>query len=197
MPHPGGVAAKAEPEPTVRPGSQWADSIRGMADRPFLTSAKFHEQQKRAVREGAHPDIVEFEKRMIKRMAGLGVPMFGHCVIRSVEQQEREFAEGDSKVRFGPHNVGCAIDLVHSVKAWSLTRLQWEVVGHVGNEVIAQAGLSIVSLAWGGDWKFYDPAHWEIDGWRSVQTRYPWPYATNTQQLAYLRKAEKAAARSA
>lgn len=160
-----------------------ADALRGMVDRPFLKSQKYQDQQWRAVREGAHPDILEFEKRMVRRMAKLGVPMFGHCVVRSLEQQAIEFAQGDSKVKFGAHNVGCAIDLVHGTKAWKLTDQQWDLVGHCGKEIITQGGLALVNFRWGGpdgpgdkfDW---DPAHWEIADWKSVQAEYPWPEAT-------------------
>lgn len=168
-------AGAAEPPPTTPDNLHGA--LRGMQDARFLKSQKHQEQHWRAVREGAHPDILEFEKRMRRRLAKLGVPVFAHCVVRSIEQQAIEFAQGDSKVKFGPHNVGCAIDLIHATRGWKLTRPQWQLIGHVGQEIVTQAGLDIVSLAWGGDWKFYDPAHWEITDWQSVQASYPWPPA--------------------
>lgn len=168
------------PAPIVATNLQAA--LRGMQDHAFLKTQKHQEQHWRAKREGAHPDILEFEKRMRRRMAKLGVPVFAHCVVRSLEQQAIEFAQGDSKVRFGAHNVGCAIDLVHGTKAWGLTDRQWDLVGHVGKEVISQAGLALVNFRWGGpdgpgdkfDW---DPAHWEIDGWKMLQDKFPWPEA--------------------
>ncbi|SEQ49391.1 D-alanyl-D-alanine carboxypeptidase [Devosia sp. YR412] len=148
-----------------------------MADKPFLASSRYQEQQWRANRTGAHPDILEFEKRFIRRMAKLDVPMFASEVIRSSQRQEDLYALGHSKARAGqsPHGYGCAVDLVHSVHGWNLDRKAWEVIGHVGQEIVTQAGLAIVSLAWGGDWKFYDPAHWEIADWRMVKDDYPWP----------------------
>lgn len=157
--------------------STFGDALRGMADRPFLKSQKWQDQQWRAVREGAHPDILEFERVMIKRMAKLGVPMFAHCVVRSLEQQAAEFAEGNSRAKPGnsPHNYGCAVDLVHSTKAWGLSEKEWLLIGHVGKELITQKGLAITSLAWGGDWKFYDPAHWELADWRVQKEGFPWP----------------------
>lgn len=148
-----------------------------MANKPFLASRKYQEQQFRANRTGVHPDILEFEKRFIRRMAKLDVPMFASEVMRDAERQNDLYALGNSKAKGGqsPHQYGCAIDLVHSVHGWNLDRKAWELIGHVGQEIVQMAGLQIVSLAWGGDWQFYDPAHWQIDGWKQVKDRYPWP----------------------
>ena len=72
-----------------------------------------------------------------------------------------------------PHNKGCAVDIVHSVKGWGLTDRQWLVVGHVGKEVAAAKGFK---LEWGGDWRNkpsdiigWDPAHWQVTDWRDVR----------------------------
>lgn len=147
-----------------------------MANKPFLASRKYQEQQSRADRQGVHPDILEFEKRMVRRMGKLDVPIFASEVMRTAERQNDLYALGNSKAKGGqsPHQYGCAIDLVHSVHGWNLDRKAWELIGHVGQEIIAQAGLAIVSFAWGGDWKFYDPAHWQVEDWKMVKDNYPW-----------------------
>lgn len=160
----------------------FADAVRLMTNRPVLQDKhRMHNLSLRANRAGAHPDILEFEKRMLRRMGkDLGIPMFAHCVVRSMRQQQIEFDEGDSKAQAGqsPHNYGCAIDLIHATRAWKLSEKEWLVIGHIGKEIVKQAGLAIVSLAWGGDWKFYDPAHWEIADWETVKGQYPWPKST-------------------
>lgn len=140
-----------------------------MIDRSFLASERYKGQQTRAIRAGAHPDLLEFERVLVKRMAKLGIPMFAHCVMRDGEEQNLLFVTGRSKARAGqsPHQYGLAVDVVHGVKAWDLTRKQWDIVGHVGKEVAAQLG---VKVEWGGDWKFYDPAHWELADWRDIGT---------------------------
>ena len=162
--------APQPPPPTYR------QALAGLVDRPFLASQNWQEQQWRADREGAHPDILEFERVLIRRMAKLGVPMFASEVLRSPERQEDLFALGHSRARAGQsaHPYGCAVDIVHSVKGWKIDRKQWDLVGHVGREVIKQKGLALVSLAWGGDWSFYDPAHWEVKDWKMVRGNYPW-----------------------
>lgn len=156
-------------------------ALREMANKPFLATQKWQEQQWRANRVGAHPDILEFEKVFIKRMGKLGVPMFTHCMVRSFVQQQKEFDEGDSKARPGQsaHNFGMAVDIVHSVRAWQLSDLEWKLVGHVGHELVRQKGLALVNMTWGGpdgvtDRFRWDPAHWEIADWRTHMEDYPW-----------------------
>ena len=86
------------------------------------------------------------------------------------------FAAGTTKARAweSPHNYGLAVDIIHGTKAWDLTRKQWEIVGHMGKEVAAQLGVKVV---WGGDWKFYDPAHWELANWRDIGSTWKEPLA--------------------
>ena len=139
-----------------------------MRDRAFLTSQRYRDQQSRAAREGAHPDILEFEKRFIARLRKQhNVPMFAHCVWRDESEQARLYVQGYSKARFGEsaHNYGMAADLIHSTMAWNLDPKSWGVLGHIGKEISVQSGIAIT---WGGDWKFFDPAHWELEDWQTL-----------------------------
>lgn len=136
----------------------------------------------RAVREGAHPDILEFERTLVRDAKAVGVPLYAHCVVRSLEQQALEYAQGDSKVKYGAHNCGCAVDLIHGTRGWNMSPDSWRMIGHMGREIIKAKGLGLVSLAWGGDWGFYDPAHWEVADWRKVKDEYPWPKMTAAEQ---------------
>lgn len=140
----------------------------------------FSNQQLRAIRDGAHPQIVEFEEALVKKMAAHGVPMWAHAVVRTKKQQEAAFAGGFSKARFGksPHNFGCAVDLVHGLLAWGLDPKAWNIIGHIGKELALSKQIAIV---WGGDWKRkptdpvgWDPAHWELRDWKTLRTEYPW-----------------------
>ncbi|MDN2583396.1 M15 family metallopeptidase [Aquibium sp. ELW1220] len=142
-----------------------------MVDRPFCFSEKYGEQQGRADRLGAQPEILDFERALIKRAFKLGIPLFAHCVNRGSAEQNRLYRLRRSKARAGesPHNFGAAVDIVHGIKAWALTRRQWQIIGHLGKEIATQRGLAVV---WGGDWEFYDPAHWELANWREIRARY-------------------------
>ncbi len=173
-------AAGNLPEPdNNRPGevvpglgdSAYASDLRGMSNRSFCFTERYGDQQRRADRSGADPRILEFESKLIGRAFKLGVPLFAHCVVRGSQDQNQLFREGRSKARAGesPHNFGAAVDIVHSLKAWDLTRKQWEIIGHLGNEAAASIG---VKVTWGGTWKFWDPAHWELADWRSIRAAY-------------------------
>lgn len=149
-------------------------ALRRLVDRPFVLSQKQQENAWRAVRTGAYPKVLEFERMLVARLAKMGVPAFTHCVVRSSKAQADAFALGHSKARPGssPHNFGLAVDVVHSTKGWAMSKLEWQVFGHVGEQLAVQLG---IKMEWGGRWKFYDPAHWELIGWRDLKARYPFP----------------------
>lgn len=153
------------PEPATSLPSNLTALIEGLRAPQFLKGEKYQEQQWRAVRNGGHPDIIEFEKRLVVRLAKLGIPAFAHNMVRDAAHQNALYVQGVSKSKAGqsPHNYGMAVDVIHSLKAWDMTHDEWNIFGHVGREVAVQQG---VKLTWGGDWRFYDPAHWELAGWR-------------------------------
>lgn len=161
-------------EPDPRKPLDMRDALELIRDPEFCKSNKFAEQQHRAERRGAHPDIIEFDRVMVRNCREFGIPVFSHCIVRSLEQQRREYEQGDSKVLFGAHNVGMATDIIHGTRGWNLDRDSWKLIGHLGQDIIRAKGLCLVSLAWGGNWNFYDPAHWEVAGWRDFQKGYPW-----------------------
>lgn len=161
------------PEPDLgQPGDLLADlpgsiaaGLSGMVDREWLQSQNYQEQLRRADRSGASLVILDFERLLVRRMAALGVPMFAHELRRSAERQDELKAAGFSKLSDGPHEHGCAVDIIHARKGWKLSRQQWAIVGHVGQELAKQRGLKVT---WGGLWTDpYDPAHWQVTGWRS------------------------------
>lgn len=152
------------------------EALRGLVDRQFLKSQRYQQQQMRAVTAGAHPKILLFNAKMIRKCAGLGVPMFAHTIVRTAAHQLIEFTEGNSKDSpadgVWPHRKH-ASDIIHGTKAWALTEKQWLLIGHVGKEVAKDNGIRI---KWGGDFKplskaglGWDPAHWELDGWKLLE----------------------------
>lgn len=146
--------------------------LKAIRNLDFLKSPKYGDQQSRANRKGAHVDILDFERALVRRLRKLGVPVFAHCVIRTSAEQDALFVQGNSKARGGqsPHNYGFAVDIVHSVSAWEIPAHAWAMIGHVGKEVAASLG---VKVQWGGDWSFYDPAHWELADWRKLRDSPP------------------------
>lgn len=147
--------------------TDFPSALRGMTSKVFCGSEKFREQQWRANRVGAHPDILDFERLFIRRMRKHDVPMFAHCVMRTEAEQLIVVQQGRSLADAGksPHQHGFAVDIVHGLRAWDLERHQWVLLGHIGKEVANAAGIDV---EWGGDWDFYDPAHWELRDWRKL-----------------------------
>ncbi|MHA6692268.1 M15 family metallopeptidase domain-containing protein [Devosia sp. A449] len=171
LPEPPPPPIFAEP---AGPSKGLPDALAGLVNRPFLATETWREQQRRAVREGAHPKVLKFEAAFIRRMKRVGIPMWAHCVIRSEYEQAEMVRNGVSKDSpddgLWPHR-GCAVDLIHSVKGWQMNDDEWKLIGHLGKEISAQMGLS---MQWGGDWSFYDPAHWEVKNWKTIAGEYPW-----------------------
>lgn len=149
------------PEP-----ERYKDALDGIRDLGFLGSEKYQEQQYRADRCGVHPSLLAFETAFVKRLKALGVPVFCHGAKRSYAEQAALYAKGRSKIpKYGAHTVGGAVDIIHSTKAWEIPKKAWDVFGHIGKEIAVQQS---VDLVWGGDWNFYDPAHWELRNWRDL-----------------------------
>lgn len=153
----------------------FADAVKSLRDPAYAASQNWQRQQWRAVRLGAHRDIKEFERRFIKRCYKLGIPLFAHNMVRTREDQDKLFADGVSKAKGGQsaHNYGMAVDIVHGVRAWNLQPKEWQVLGHIGTELAKSMGVEVV---WGGSWTtFYDPAHWELTGWKRFMDQFPFP----------------------
>lgn len=87
--------------------------------------------------------------------------------MRTADEQAMLYVKGRTKVKppMAAHVQGCAVDLIHGVKAWQLTREEWNLWGHIGVEVARKLHIKI---EWGGSWKFYDPAHFELANWRAI-----------------------------
>lgn len=154
------------------PATRYPRALQAMRNPAFLKSPKYQQQQTRAVREGAHPHIVEFADKLVKRFASMGIPMFPHCIVRTYDEQADAFVRGVTKDSpmdgLWPHRA-FAVDIIHSVWGWIEPPEHpevWDIVGHVGKEVALSMGIKIV---WGGDWnRFPDPVHFELENWREI-----------------------------
>lgn len=113
----------------------------------------------------ADPRIAKFARAFVKAMHQHGYPCMCTETYRSPERQNQLYAAGRTQAKAGQsaHNVGKACDIVHGLKAWDMTARQWGLFGIVGKEIARRQNLKV---EWGGDWKFYDPAHWQIASWK-------------------------------
>lgn len=136
-----------------------------LAQPDFVKGLRYRDQLIRADRDGADPRIVKFAIGLCDEAYRYNIPMFPHMFVRSEAEQERLFKAGMTKARAGesPHQHGFAVDVVHGTQAWDLEPYEWNLIGSMGKEVARRQNLKVM---WGGDWSFYDPAHWELENWR-------------------------------
>jgi hypothetical protein len=115
--------------------------------------------------DGVDPVFWEFLIAFQRELHRRNLPFIVQEVVRDRERQNALQKAGVSKARWGqsPHNFGMGADLIHYAKGWNITPKQWAVVGLVGKEVARKRQISV---SWGGDWSFYDPAHWELSDWK-------------------------------
>lgn len=106
-----------------------------------------------------------FAARFIEAMRRRDIPLYAHGAFRTAKEQQDMLARGVSNAQWprAPHCQGKAVDIVHGRYHWELQPDEWQFLGKVGKEIAAKMGVPIV---WGGDWDFYDPAHWELADWK-------------------------------
>lgn len=125
--------------------------------------------------KAAHPQL----QKLARAVAAKGVPFRVICAFRGKRDQERAFATGMSKVRWGQsaHNFfpSVAIDVA---PGWD-GPLRWsDLKGFdaVGRAFVATARELDIPIRWGADWdrdgqstdeSFVDRPHIELHPWRS------------------------------
>lgn len=142
-------------------------ALDGLQSPSFLSHIRYREQQLRANRPPWYLDtpMHQFEVRFRLLAERYKVPVFAHTVLRTPEEQQKAYDAGFSRAKpwESPHQWGLAVDIIHSLKAWDLTPQQWDILGAWGMQVAQDLKIDVV---WGGNWDFYDPAHWEIADWK-------------------------------
>jgi hypothetical protein len=154
---------------TVRLPPDFKGAVARLTDWNSVKDARHQRRRASVDVAGAHPLIVDFYVAFQRELERRGMAFYAHEFYRSDERQNELYAKGVTKARGaeGPHNYGCAVDVVHSMRFWDLTPKEWDVIGAIGKEVARKRH---VKLTWGGDFRsIYDPAHWELTHWREVK----------------------------
>lgn len=163
-PAPRGLSIEGPPVVLRLPATHQA-AAQSLVNRERANSIALSNRSLATSTEGADDDILRFSVAFLRDLRKRGLPFIPHIYFRDEETQNRLRKQGVSKAKWGqsPHNFGMAVDIVHFGKYWNLTPLQWAVIGLIGKEVARRLNLKVT---WGGDWKFYDPAHWELSDWK-------------------------------
>jgi hypothetical protein len=131
----------------------------------FMTSDRYLRYHNRADWQQTDPRIQLFAARLIETFRKRQIPLYVHAAFRTKEVQQEKFKQGHSKVQWprASHCQGKSVDIVHAGYHWDMSKDEWALIGKVGKELAHRLGLEVT---WGGDWSFYDPAHWELSDWR-------------------------------
>lgn len=162
--------------PTIAPAPRLEDTLlrlpathkeaaARLVDPLVVSTITYKNRLLKADRTGSDPVLLDFSLALLRELQKRNMPFFPHTYVRTNAEQEKLYANGVTKARAGqsPHNHGMAVDIVHFGRYWDLTKKEWDVIGLIGKEVARKRKIKIT---WGGDWKFYDPAHWELADWK-------------------------------
>lgn len=151
------------------------DAPQRMAAPAFITTEAYARQQMRADWQHCDTRLQRWAAMLVTAARKRGIPLFVQCAFRTQAEQNRLNAEGFSKLRWpnGAHNIGEAVDIIHSRYAWELTQDEWLAIHHLGLECLRRLNATLkkdqqLVLNWGGDDRSksdrfrWDPAHWEI-----------------------------------
>ena len=104
-----------------------------------------------------------------------GIPLYVHNALRYKSEQDDLVRRGVSRTKYpnSAHNIGEAVDIVHGLFHWEMSRQEWALLGVLGKLALERVNAQLpkdrkLHLTWGGDWKsFWDPAHWEISDYKA------------------------------
>lgn len=136
-----------------------------IANASFMSSEQMLKLHDRADWQQTDDAIKLFAARYIEAARKQGIPLYVHSAYRTKAEQNALVRDGRSQTKYpaAAHCQGAAVDVVHGRYHWMLTNGEWAYLGRLGKDIARRSGIAVT---WGGDWSFYDPAHWEINGWR-------------------------------
>lgn len=140
----------------------------------FFSSLYYLKLHDRADWRGSPPMLRLFTWRFMRALRARGLPFYVHTCYRTPELQTDLFNQGRSKLKIGPHQRACAVDIVSAIDHWEIPDPLWSYVGNLGEQIGRDTflgpridGKGPLKIQWGGRWSFYDPAHWQLSDWPS------------------------------
>lgn len=146
----------------------------------FLLSEQHAKQWDRADWQSVDPRLMRWAALFVELARKRGIPLYVHSAFRTEVEQVRAVSDGHSRTPYprSAHNIGEAVDIVHGVYHWTLTKQEWSMLHVLGLRAVDLVNRDLkkvdhLVLTWGGSWSFYDPAHWEIADYRARIRRLP------------------------
>lgn len=147
----------------------------------FYRSEAYLKQWDRADWQNCDPRLMRWSAMLIQSARKRNIPLYVHSAFRTEAEQAALVAAGRSKAPYprSAHNIGEAVDIVHGVYHWDLTPQEWALIHTLGRLALDRLNATLkqpdkLHLTWGGTFEgFYDPAHWQIEGYRARIKRLP------------------------
>lgn len=147
----------------------------------FISLSGYMSQQERADWRHVDPRLRYWAAKLVIAARKRGIPLYVHCALRDKAEQDRAFQRGYSKARYplSAHNIGEAVDIVHGLYHWEMTKQEWQFLHVLGQLTLDRVNATLkkadkLELTWGGDFKsLWDPAHWEITDFRTRRRDLP------------------------
>lgn len=147
----------------------------------FMRTESFLRQWDRADWQHVDPRLMKWSAMVIERARRRNIPLYVHSAFRTEAEQHQLVQRGVSRTRYptSAHNIGEAVDLVHGVYHWDLTRQEWDLIRVLGELALDRLNATLpadekLELEWGGHWrKPWDPAHWQIKGYQARTRHLP------------------------
>lgn len=147
----------------------------------YVNSNAYLAQMEYADWQQTDPRLMRWAAMYIEMARKRGIPLYVHCAYRTEAEQIRAYAGGFSTTPYprSAHNNGEAVDIVHGVYHWQLTKQEWAMLHVLGRLALDRLNADLkkadkLELTWGGDFKsLYDPAHWEVADYRARIKRRP------------------------
>jgi hypothetical protein len=158
----------------------WAAPERLKALHRF-TSEAYLTQGDKADWQSCDPRLMRWAALFIEYARKRGIPLYVFCATRTEAEQSKAWAAGNSNARYpsSAHNIGEAVDIVHSVFHWDMSKQEWALLHTLGLRALDRINSTLkkadkLELTWGGTFKsLYDPAHWEVKDYRDRLRRLP------------------------
>ncbi len=164
------------------------DAPARLAAPSLFTAESYLSQGHRADWQHVDLRLMRWSALFIEYARKRGIPLYVHSAFRTEAEQAALVQRGVSRAAypFSPHNIGNAVDIVHSAFHWELSPKEWQLLHLLGLLALDRINASLPAklrldafgnpipmsdkllLTWGGSFKrLYDPAHWEITDFRS------------------------------
>lgn len=163
---------------TLDPGT-W-DAPQSLKAPSHFKTASWLKQCERADWAHTDPRLSVWAAMVVHMALRRHIPLYIHCALRDEATQKAVAKAGNSKVSYpnSAHNIGEAVDIVHGTLHWDMAQQEWKLIGVLGRLALERLNAALkkehkLRLTWGGDWRFYDPAHWEITDYRARTAHKP------------------------